>query len=208
MIIGRGARRGLDGRNRHEAARGRLWALRSRYSVTLSRDMINVILGTLKKASAAAFSGYWLGPPLIRPPSVPPFFLMLLRAARLRPAAAGSRRVGVRSGSQPSLHLPSTCARVPFAARLDARALRRSCARTPKSGQLVPSGAECGASACGLTPKELARGGGGGGDRSYLCSTQCVFAYPVGARAIGRVGARRFDAAGVSNAAPTGTVAN
>ena len=61
----------------------------------------------------------------------------------------------------------------------------------------------------GLTPKELARGGGGGGgDRSYLCSTQCVFAYPVGARAIGRVGARRFDAAGVSNAAPTGTVAN
>ena len=27
----------------------------------------------------------------------------------------------------------------PFAARLDARALRRSCARTPKSGQLVPA---------------------------------------------------------------------
>ena len=137
--------------------------------------------------------------------------LSLLRdcSARLRPAAAGSRRVGGRSGSQPSLHLPSTCARGPFAARLDARALRRSGARTPKSGQLVPSGAECGASACGLTPKELARGGGGGGgDRSYLCSTQCVFAYPVGARAIGRVGARRFDAAGVSNAAPTGTVAN
>ena len=42
-------------------------------------------------------------------------------------------------------------------------------------------------------------GGGGGGDRSYLCSTpssscdgvECVFAFPVGARAIGRVGARR-----------------
>ena len=57
-------------------------------------------------------------------------------------------------------------------------------------------------------------GGGGGGYRSYLCSTpsscdgvECVFAFPVGARAIGRVGARRFDAAGVSNAAPTGTVA-
>ena len=57
-------------------------------------------------------------------------------------------------------------------------------------------------------------GGGGGGDRSYLCSTpsscdgvECVFAFPVGARAIGRVGACRFDAAGVSNAAPTGTVA-
>jgi len=30
---------------------------------------------------------------------------------------------------------------------------------------------------------------------------------PLGRRAIGRVGARRFDAAGVSNAAPTGTVA-
>ena len=50
-------------------------------------------------------------------------------------------------------------------------------------------------------------GGGGGGDRSYLCATpsscdgvECVFAFPVGARAIGRVGARRFDAAGVSNA--------
>ena len=45
--------------------------------------------------------------------------------------------------------------------------------------------------------------GGGGGDRSSLCSTplscdgvECVFAFPVGARAIGRVGARRFDAAG------------
>jgi hypothetical protein len=70
------------------------------------------------------------------------------RSARLRPAAAGSRRVGGRSGSQPSLHLPSTCARAPFAARLDARALRWSCARTPKSDQLVPAlrrtdGAEC-----------------------------------------------------------------
>ena len=58
------------------------------------------------------------------------------------------------------------------------------------------------------------RGGGGGGG-SYLCSTpssgehgvECVFAFPAGSRAIGRVGAHRFDAAGVSNAAPTGTVA-
>ena len=47
-----------------------------------------------------------------------------------------------------------------------------------------------------------------------MCSTpsscdgvECVFAFPTGARAIGRVGAHRFDAAGVSNAAPTGTVA-
>ena len=29
---------------------------------------------------------------------------------------------------------------------------------------------------------------------------ECVFAFPAGARAIGRVGAHRFDAAGVSNA--------
>ena len=45
----------------------------------------------------------------------------------LRPAAAGSRRVGGRSGSQPSLHLPSTCARpfcYPF--RLSPRALTRA----------------------------------------------------------------------------------
>ena len=62
-------------------------------------------------------------------------------------------------------------------------------------------------------------GGGGGGGGSYLCSTpssscdgvECVFAFPEGAalrrRAIGRVGAHRLNAAVVSNAAPTGTVA-
>ena len=46
-------------------------------------------------------------------------------------------------------------------------------------------------------------GGGGGGDTSYLCSTTVSSASlrsPWGRRAIGRVGARRFDAAGVSNA--------
>jgi len=128
----------------------------------------------------------------------------------------------------------------PFAARLDARALRRRCARTPKSGQLVPaqhgsmarSARACCAGAAAKAPtKRAARrnrrrmwclglrfdthgGGGGGGDGSYLCSTasscdgvECVFAFPTGARAIGRVGARRFYAAGVSNAAPTGTEA-
>jgi len=42
-------------------------------------------------------------------------------------------------------------------------------------------------------------------EQEYLYRS--VFAFPTGARAIGRVGARRFDAAGVSNAAPTGTVA-
>jgi len=52
-------------------------------------------------------------------------------------------------------------------------------------------------------------GGGGGGGGSYLCSTpsscdavECVFAFPTGARAIGRVGAHRFDAAGVPNPCP------
>ena len=77
----------------------------------------------------------------------PTFFSKpLLCSARLRPAAAGSRRVGGRSCSQRSTcHRP---ARGPFAARLDARALRWSCARTPKSGLLVPvqrptDGAEC-----------------------------------------------------------------
>jgi hypothetical protein len=40
-------------------------------------------------------------------------------------------------------------------------------------------------------------------EQEYLYRS--VFAFPTGARAIGRVGARRFDAAGVSNAAPTGT---
>ena len=50
-------------------------------------------------------------------------------------------------------------------------------------------------------------GGGGGGDRSYLCSTLSSRG-PRRGLAIGRVvarmhGARRFDAAGVSNAAPS-----
>ena len=50
------------------------------------------------------------------------------------------------------------------------------------------AGAECGASACGLTPtEEAAAAAASGGDRSYLCSTpssdgvECVFAFPVGA---------------------------
>ena len=131
---------------------------------------------------------YWLGPPLIRACVRPTICPASSCSARLHPAAAGSRLQARRSsedGAAPN-HL-SIChrpARVPFAARLDARALRRSCARTPKSGQLVPAlrptdgaecvrvqvwrrrrrrsaprgatDAECGASACGLTPKEEA----------------------------------------------------
>ena len=169
-----------------------------------------------------------------------------LSRARLRPAplrtAPGASELGGRSCSQRSTCHRPACG--PFAARLDARALRWSCARTPKSGQLVPvqrptvqpmgDGAECarvlccagGAAAKAPTQRAARRirrrmwslglrldaqggGGGGGGDRSYLCSTpsscdgvECVFAFPAGARAIGRVGARRFDAAGVSNHDP------
>ena len=44
---------------------------------------------------------------LIRPP--PTICPASPCSARLRPAAAGSRRVGGRSCSQPSLYLPSTC---------------------------------------------------------------------------------------------------
>ena len=83
-----------------------------------------------RRAAPGASSGhsYWLGRSDARTSCVRASknlcSLSLLRdcSARLRPAAAGSRRVGGRSGSQPSLHLPSTCARGPFAARLDARA--------------------------------------------------------------------------------------
>ena len=120
-----------------------------------------LILGTLKKASAAASSGYWLGPPLIRASVRPKICPASPCSARLRPAAAGSRRVA-EDGAAPN-HL-STCHRPacgPFAAHLDARALRWSCARTPKSGQLVPvqrptDGAEC--------ARVLCRCGGEGAD--------------------------------------------
>jgi hypothetical protein len=159
----------------------------------------------------------------------------------LRPAAAGSRRVGGRRCSQPSLRLRSTCPplspRALMRARYGGAALGLS-----SSGQLVPAaridGAECARACCagaaakaptqrvarrkrrrrwclGLRLDAHGGGSGGGGDGSHhLCSTpsscdgvECVFAFPTGARAIGRVGARRFDAAGVSNTAPTGTVA-
>ena len=125
--------------------------------------------------------------------------------------------------------------RAPFAARLEALALRRRCAPTPKSVQLVavqrptdaccargrwrrrsaPRGAtstECGASACGLTPKEAAAAAAAteatcARHRRHATVSSASLRSPRGRRAIGRVGARRFDAAGVSNAAPTGTVA-
>ena len=43
----------------------------------------------IKKASAAASSGYWLGPPLIRACVLLPFSVSVPR--RHRPAAAGAR---------------------------------------------------------------------------------------------------------------------
>ena len=101
------------------------------------------------------------------------------------------------------------------AARIDgaecARAVQVRRRRRRCSAPRGATGAECGASACGLTvdaqgggQQAAARRGGGGGGGSYLCSTpsscdgvECVFAFPAGGRrAIGRVGARRFDAAG------------
>ena len=76
-----------------------------------ARQVNSIFLGTLKKASAAASSGYWLGPPLIRASK---------KLCSLSFAAAGSRRVGGRSGSQ-----RSTCLR-PARAPLSPRALTRA----------------------------------------------------------------------------------
>jgi hypothetical protein len=136
--------------------------------------------GDPEKGERSSLSGYWLGPPLIRPPC----YLFFLRSARMRapprPAAAGSRRVGGRRCSQPSLHLPSTCP--PLSPRALTRARYGGAALgLSNSGQLVPAarwrgararavqvrrrkrrrralrgatGAECGASAFGVTSTE------------------------------------------------------
>ena len=89
--------------------------------------MINVILRALKKASAAAFSGYWLGPPLIRPPCVLlPFFpgLSLLRAPPPRCGRLQARR---RTERLPTIS--------PLAIDLRARPFRRA--------RAVPLGRDC-----------------------------------------------------------------
>ena len=57
---------------------------------------------------------------------------------------------------------------------------------------------------CRLTPKEAAAAAAATeatcARHATVCDgVECVFAFPVGRRAIGRVGARRFDATGVSN---------
>ena len=83
--------------------------------------------------------------------------------------------------------------------------------RRRRSAPRGASGAECGASACGLTPKEAAAAAAAteatcARHRRHATVSSASLRSPPGRRAIGRVGARRFDAAGVSNAAPTGTV--
>ena len=196
--------------------------------------------GDPEKGERSSLSGYWLGPPLIRPASVLPFFATA-RCAHPRPAAAGSRRVGGQRCSQPSLHSPSTCP--PLSPRALTRARYGGAALgLLSSGQLVPAarwrgararpvqvrrrrrrrsalrgatGAECGASACGLTPTEEAAAAAAAAMEATTCArhrrhatvSSTSLRSPRGRRAIGRVGARRFDAAGVFNAAPTGTVA-
>ena len=84
--------------------------------------------------------------------------------------------------------------------------------RRRRSAPRGATGAECGASACGLTPKEAAAAAAAteatcARHRRHATVSSASLRSPWGRRAIGRVGARRFDAAGVSNAAPTGTEA-
>ena len=89
------------------------------------------------------------------------------------------------------------------------QAVRRR--RRRRSAPRGATGAECGASACGLTPKEAAAAAATEATcarhRRHATVSSASLRSPWGRRAIGRVGARRFDAAGVSNAAPTGTEA-
>jgi len=94
------------------------------------------------------------------------YLFAFARCAPPRPAATGSRRVGGRRCSQPSLHSPSTCARlsprVLTRARYGGAALGLS-----SSGQLVPAaridGAEC--------ARVLCRCGGEGADAAR-CAAQ------------------------------------
>jgi hypothetical protein len=87
-----------------------------------------------------------------------------------------------------------------------------------RSAQRGATGAECGASACGLTPKEEAAAAAAAAaaastettcarHRRHATVSSESLRSPRGRCAIGRVVARRFDAAGVSTAATTGTVA-
>jgi hypothetical protein len=199
--------------------------------------------GDPEKGERSSLSGYWLGPPLIRAPSVLPFFCAPRDArasAPLRPAPGASED---GAAHQPSLHLPSTCpplspraltrarcggAALGLSSRASscprstdrwrgarARAVQVRRRRRRRSALRGATGAECDASACGLTPTEEAAAAAAAAMEATTCArhrrhatvSSASLRSPRGRRAIGRVGARRFDAAGVSNAAPTGTVA-
>jgi hypothetical protein len=163
-----------------------------------------------------------------------------MRASAPRCGRLQARR---RTALPPTISPFAIDLRAPFAARLDARALRRRCTRTLNRASSCPrstdrwrgararpvqvrrrrrrrsalrgaTGAECGASACGLTPTEAAAAAAAAMEattcarhRRHATVSSASLRSPRGRRAIGRVVARRFDAAGVSNAAPTGTVA-
>ena len=78
-----------------------------------------------------------------------PFVHSICRADPLRPRArAPPPRCGRLQARRRTISPDAIDLHAPFAARLEALALRRRCARTPKSGQLVPAlrptdGAEC-----------------------------------------------------------------
>jgi len=95
--------------------------------------------GDPEKGERSSLSGYWLGPPLIRAPSD---LFLRPRDARLRPAAAGSRRVGGRRRSQPSHHLPSTCP--PLSPRALTRARYGGAALGLLIGPITPQLISCG----------------------------------------------------------------
>ena len=94
-----------------------------------------------------------------------PFFLP--PRARAPPPRCGRLQARRRTELLPTISLFAIDLPAPFAARLDARALRRSCARTPKSGQLVPAARIDGAERA----RVLCRCGGEGADAAR-CAAQ------------------------------------
>jgi hypothetical protein len=87
--------------------------------------------------------------------------------AHARLPRCGRLQARRRTELLPTISLFAIDLPAPFAARLDARALRRSCARTPKSGQLVPAARIDGAERA----RVLCRCGGEGADAAR-CAAQ------------------------------------